>query len=822
MSQSPPALDPILTWYREHARPFLEKEAADRVPTFDAELARIERLRQLSGEPLTVCVLGNAGVGKSTLLNALVGQADTVLPQGGCGPLTAQAIELVHATERYFQVEYLSPKKLNNLLFALDKTHEREVRRRGRTVEDARDVEIDAEDEQERWTAQAALPDAAADAEAPRVDDKIQGFARMARLLVRGNQFVELDLGYLTDTLRSVFGHKPRWETTLDPGDRARVERLGAWVRDMRAGRATLDRRAAEDPRAFRADLREHAAGSLSPLIKGMKVGWDAEVLATGLRLVDLPGVGVANDEYRRVTSAWIRQARGVVLVVDRAGITDAGADLLRSTGFLSSLLHDGGDADAEPVTLLVAVVKLDEPARDAWRLERETSPDSYRSWAQHFEDVCVNMKEVVRSQLTAQLARIADEAPEASREAVRRTMDGILANLEVRPVAALEYQKLLREDPDDRPNLRELSQSHIPELIVALRQLATGQRERVGAALEGAIGDFSTRLRGALEVIVAQWAEEQRAAEEAEVLRAALTTFLAPLREQLRARQGAFREYLRNSVPLEIEARVDQAAAVAMKDIGRYLGKLEDYHWATLRAAVRHGGTFQGARHVDLPNELTLRFEEPVAVVWSQDILKGLRKRTGELAEDYVALVGQVVAWARAQGAGVQPRLVEALHEEMKGEARLLANVGREAIDELKARVRGELYERVERRVRQSCQGFVDQKYDIGAGVRRRILAHLGGELAGQVVETARKAAAEVLTKNFRTVEAQIEEALGKYRDPLEAASSSIVVSHEEFLRRSDAERRPRVLAAARAALAAAPEAPRPPMTPRTGGAAP
>ena len=48
--------------------------------------------------------------------------------------------------------------------------------------------------------------------------------------------------------------------------------------------------------------------------------------------------------------------------------------------------------------------------------------------------------------------------------------------------------------------------------------------------------------------------------------------------------------------------------------------------------------------------------------------------KRTAELATDYVEMTGQIVKWAREQGARVQPRLVEALHDELKGNARALA----------------------------------------------------------------------------------------------------------------------------------------------------
>jgi putative ribosome biogenesis GTPase RsgA len=46
--------------------------------------------------PFTVCFVGGAGVGKSTLVNALVAGGDTVVTSGGVGPLTAQAIEITH------------------------------------------------------------------------------------------------------------------------------------------------------------------------------------------------------------------------------------------------------------------------------------------------------------------------------------------------------------------------------------------------------------------------------------------------------------------------------------------------------------------------------------------------------------------------------------------------------------------------------------------------------------------------------------------------------------------------------------------------------
>ena len=170
----------------------------------------------------------------------------------------------------------------------------------------------------------------------------------------------------------------------------------------------------------------------------------------------------------------------------------------------------------------------------------------------------------------------------------------------------------------------------------------------------------------------------------------------------------------------------------------------------ATLHAAVRRGGAFIGATHVDLPNELTLRFEDPVAVVWSNELLGELRKRTLAMGEDYVRLVGEIVDWARGQGTRVKPDLVQALHENLKADTKDLGRIGRDAVSELKEAVKAELYEFVEATVRKDCQSFVSSKRDVGRGLKARI-HEMFDELATTVVEAARPTAVEVLTRNYR-----------------------------------------------------------------------
>src|SRR5262249_29377897 len=154
-----------------------------------------------------------------------------------------------------------------------------------------------------------------------------------------------------------------------------------------------------------------------------------------------------------------------------------------------------------------------------------------------------------------------------------------------------------------------------------------------------------------------------------------------------------------------------------------RYLRRLGELNWATLAASVRKGGVQVSStgKRIDLPNELALRFEEPVAVVWSKQILMALRKRTSALGQDYVAMVGEVVAWARGQDARVQPRFAEAMQDNLAAQTRDLSSVGKDAVDELKGKVRTQLYEELVKKVRRRCEQFVAEGSNSGRGVKQR-----------------------------------------------------------------------------------------------------
>ena len=79
----------LVNWYRKAVRGLLESVDPKRIESADAECTRLESLEKVFSAEVPVCFLGASGIGKSTLINALVGES--LLPHGGIGPSQSPA-----------------------------------------------------------------------------------------------------------------------------------------------------------------------------------------------------------------------------------------------------------------------------------------------------------------------------------------------------------------------------------------------------------------------------------------------------------------------------------------------------------------------------------------------------------------------------------------------------------------------------------------------------------------------------------------------------------------------------------------------------------
>ena len=257
-------------WYLNQVRPFLERldkidAKAGRVEGFDAELERLRKTRDAYDDDLVVCFLGMAGVGKSTLINALVDGRQSILPNGGIGPLTAQAPSVRRGSEPGFQVRYHTRGAIWKLIFALDwgardniaAVPSQEVR--STRIEPPKDGSLTQDEIQDIEDAQG--DDGQGDL------SRAQSLRKQAQLLIKGRQDSEATVGYLVDSLRAVLGMEPKWGNVPNEDDLPRVERL----REALAAGERHRVGSVSDER-FRQELTDHAAGFLAPIIKEMNV----------------------------------------------------------------------------------------------------------------------------------------------------------------------------------------------------------------------------------------------------------------------------------------------------------------------------------------------------------------------------------------------------------------------------------------------------------------------------------------------------------------------------------------------------------------------
>lgn len=761
----------LIGWATNAPTAMIERIDPQRVVTLAELCADLRRVTAPDRTELAICFLGSSGVGKSTLINALVDPRLQVVPQGGIGPLTAQATVVRYALEPYLHATYHGRRRINQLVFALDRHC---ARVQGVAKQSLH--ELDAADEREL---ELALPlSADVDDVAPAEDSRIRSYVSQARQLVTGSQFGSDDLSteYLADCLRVTLGHQATWGHAPLAKHASFLDQLAAAFAVGEDGKRIAS---TGDHRELIAEVRRHATGSLAPLIKSLEVGWPTEVLRDGLVLVDLPGIGIANDEYRSVTSAWIRRASAVVLVVDKSGVTEAGADLLRTTGFLNSILHRAPESILVEPLLRVVAVKIDDVANAERASLRAQHPGAMSpTWLELFRKACGESKQLIQSQLEQVFAQSENAAPTEIRSERRDALRQIITSMEVYPVSAIEYRRLLDEDPDDPPKIKAATDSNIPALATSLSQLARQHHEGLVSDYRDTAGRLLDVIEHSLARVEAELSGHEHPATRLAELRTSLETTVRPVADELVPRMGALREKFRGTIPQSIETEVERGVTSAEQGVREYVAALQKISWATLRATIRRGGTWIRSRPIDLPNELALRFEEPLAVAWNRGVVAPLRKALHDLGGDLGRVFTKAIGWAQTRSE-LDASQIRRFKDEAEAEIGNLVKRGDVAAADLTKRAKQHLQFGIQDEIRRACEKFVEDGLDVGVGVKTRMAGFLD-RIVPRVSQIARTTAIRFFRESYDEVLVQVTSGFARFDSPVEYASLLLLGGHE------------------------------------------
>ncbi len=801
----------LANWYRDHVRPLLEKLDATRIPEIENDLERLRHAHERLDDELIACFLGSSGIGKSTLINALVAGHEEIVPAGGIGPLTAQALTVRYADAACFEAKYHDAGKLNQLRFVL------EGGLRAKTTQPDDDGKVLPDVSLELPPDDADGLGSEVITEGDESGSQAEKYRKQARLLVKGKQDStdgDSDIPYLVDGLRQALGQDSLFKSELTADDATRVKRLRELlIRDDNqwpSRTVTLN----ESDHHFDERLAEHATGFLSPIIESLNVGWKSDLLSHGVSLVDLPGLGIAGDVYRDVTQKYVKErAKAIVLVVGNRGITESDAQSLHSSGFLNRLLHSAYDTSADTASLIVAVTRIDDIADD------QRTKDKTKTKREYFAIAQQESREYVQKQIRSTLEKAWSLAGEAVSDIKRQVIETVIERMSIFPISALQFRKCLAPD-DEAPAFIQLpAASGIPAMIAGLRERAETEREERRRRYVEARNLLIERLLSTLCVIQHKWKNDSRVEEESERLWEQLQVFLRPLRDEFCNRQGKFGGFLKEVLPQRIKTLVTESKLTTQRSILAYLKGLGNANVKTLQAAVRKGGAQHGVRHIDLPRDFAFAFEEPIAEVWGKTVLQEIRQRASDFANDCVELVDklveQVIDWAIENNVFVNEATISGQREAIRLDSQKLKAIGSSAVGGLREKVKNQLTQAIEPKIRERCLAFVVAGQNEKSGTKNRIL-EMFDELAIDAVDAAAPHAEAILLDCYRAMENEMRRAFFEaHADPLQEAADAIIESRENRQRRSDATERVAVLSQIELALQSSP-----PLTIATGTA--
>jgi predicted GTPase len=668
---------------------------------WDAQIARMRATAE-GEDHVSIALLGGTGAGKSTLINALLGQ--DLLPTHSFSVCTAAAIEISYAPTRQIALQ----------------------------------VEL--------------IPLESWEAEKQAFLDEIAESRASGQNLLGRQDFI-----FKAWSLYQHNAGPPPLPFPLEDMLTLLAQPLPAEVQNlMRQGLLLSRYREAADLRVALSRLLT-AHGPLWPLLKRVVIRGPFELLKGGLKLLDLPGLNDPNPVREAITRACLKQAEFVWLTFNLSrGLTRDVMDLLKEQGFLTQIILDG---TLSALALIGTRADQFVPAleRQQLGLPPETSLDTLL--ATRREHIQARIREQL-SELTLWFSH--RYRVQAQTREVVQLIGSTLERSPIFVVSALEDQRLAGWF-EGEGLLQNRAQTGMDELRAWLGTIVASHGLQARKKLiRSQCQQMNQEIKRLLQSRQSRTAVQSLAAPQRQTLSAQLAVACQHLEQGLTEIQNA-RRARHQQMYAGFLAHCQEALQRAHQDLPELVSGWGAHPWQLLQRTVAHQGVYtspsSGVR-LHLPEACSEHLLGGLAPAWNACFSDSVEREPDHLLAELTQLHAQFGAQIAQQApacadrwAEIQASSTQILHEK----ALQISLELREHLKHSRRALSSQILAQIQQVLLPICAGAAGLK---GTGLKQQILTQLQTGLS-EAWPTLEEALLAALSAPLQALDQELEQAL-------------------------------------------------------------